>query len=174
LTHSREKHNVWSIHSSESRACPPQEGCAPFRRAFHKEEFVIPIHHIGVVATGLSATAALLAPAAPAAAAAPSPGGKLVLAVIPAGQSSGPLRLATLECDPDGGSHAAAATACAELHAVGGDLTALADNGGICTREYRPVTAIAAGTWQGDPVAYRATFPNHCVLLDATGEVFDF
>jgi len=145
-------------------------------RAFHKEEFVVPIHHIGVVATSLSATAALLAPGAPAAAApaVPSPGSTLMLAVFPAGQSSGPLRLATLECDPDGGSHAAAGSACAELHTVGGDLAALADKGGICTREYRPVTAIAAGTWQGDPVAYRATFPNHCVLLNATGEVFDF
>jgi hypothetical protein len=142
-------------------------------RAFHKEEPVVPIHHIGVVATGLSATAALLAPGAPAAAA-PSPAGTLMLAVFPAGQSSGPLRLATLECDPDGGSHAAAGSACDDLHAVDGDLAAIADNGGICTREYRPVTAIATGTWQGDPVAYRATFPNNCVLLDATGEVFDF
>ncbi|MEU7907559.1 SSI family serine proteinase inhibitor [Actinoplanes sp. NPDC049118] len=146
-------------------------------RAFHKEEFVVPIHHIGVLATSLSTTAALLATGAPAAAApaaVPPPGSNLVLAVFPAGQSTGPLRLATLECDPDGGSHAAAGSACDDLHAVDGDLTALADDGGICTREYRPVTAIAAGTWQGDPVAYRQTFPNHCVLINATGKVFDF
>ncbi|MET8154070.1 SSI family serine proteinase inhibitor [Actinoplanes sp. NPDC049668] len=145
-------------------------------RAFHKEEFVVPIHHIGVLATSLSTTAALLAPGAPAAAApaAPAPSSRLVLAVFPAGQETGPMRLATLQCDPDGGSHAAAGSACDDLHKVNGDLTALADDDAICTREYRPVTAIARGTWQGDPVAYTESFPNHCVLLSATGEVFNF
>jgi hypothetical protein len=144
---------------------------------FHKEEFVIPIHHIGVVATGLSATAALLAPGAPATAAppAPAPASSLVLAVYPADQSSGPARLATLECDPAGGSHIAAGPACADLHSVAGDLTALTgDDDTFCTREYRPVTAIAVGTWEGQPVAYRKTFSNHCVLLSTTGEVFHF
>jgi hypothetical protein len=145
-------------------------------RAFHKEEFVVPIHHIGVLATSLSATAALIAPGTPAAAAptAPTPDSTLVLAVLPADHGGVPPRLATLECGPDGGSHAAVGSACDDLRMVDGDIAALADERGLCTREYQPVTAIAVGTWEGNPVAYRETFSNRCVLLHATGEVFDF
>ncbi|GAB1643185.1 hypothetical protein KRMM14A1259_36080 [Krasilnikovia sp. MM14-A1259] len=144
--------------------------------AFHKEEIVVPIHHIGILATGLSTTAALIAPGTPAAAApaVPASDSAMVLAVLPADHSGVPPRFATLECDPDGGSHAASGSACNDLRAVGGDITAIADNGGICTREYQPVTAIAVGTWEGNPVTYRKTFSNNCVLLHATGDVFDF
>ncbi|GAB1694556.1 SSI family serine proteinase inhibitor [Krasilnikovia sp. M28-CT-15] len=144
-------------------------------RAFHKEEIVVPIHHIGILATSLSTTAALIAPGTPAAAAptAPASDSALVLAVLPADHSGVPPRLATLECDPDGGSHAAAGSACDDLRMVDGDIAALAEDG-ICTREYQPVTAIAVGTWEGNPVAYRETFSNRCLLLHATGDVFDF
>jgi hypothetical protein len=137
---------------------------------------VVPIHHIGILATGVSTTAALIAIGTPAAAAptAPAPDSTLVLAVLPADHSGVPSRLATLECDPDGGSHATAGSACDDLRLVDGDIPALADEHGICTRVYQPVTAIAAGTWEGNPVAYRETFSNRCVLLRATGEVFDF
>ncbi|BFU42235.1 SSI family serine proteinase inhibitor [Krasilnikovia sp. MM14-A1004] len=144
--------------------------------AFHKEEIVVPIHHIGILATSLSTTAALIAPGTPAAAAptAPAPDSTLVLAVLPADHSGVPPRLATLECDPDGGSHKAPSSACNDLRGVDGDIAELADEGGFCTREYQPVTAIAVGTWEGNPVAYRETFSNRCVLLHATGDVFDF
>ncbi|MCU7730113.1 subtilase-type protease inhibitor [Actinoplanes sp. KI2] len=137
---------------------------------------MIPIHHIGILATSLSTTAALIAPGTPAAAAptAPAPDSTLVLAVLPADPGGVPPRLATLECDPDGGSYAAAGSACDDLRLVDGDIAALTDDGGICTRVYQPVTAIAVGTWEGNPVAYRETFSNRCVLLHATGDVFDF
>ncbi|GGQ85321.1 SSI family serine proteinase inhibitor [Couchioplanes azureus] len=137
---------------------------------------MIPLHHAGLLAASVSTTAALLAAGSPAAAAPTPPpsGSALVLAVVPATQSTVPPRITSLQCSPDGGAHPAAAAACADLRAVDGDLTALTAHGGICTQEYQPVTAFAAGSWQGRPVTYRKTFSNHCILLDATGDVFDF
>jgi hypothetical protein len=91
-------------------------------RAFHKEEIVIPIHHLGILATGPS--------------------------------DPGPAR--------------------DQLRVAAGDIAALADEHGARAREYQPVTAIAVGAWTGHPAAYRETVPNRCVLLHATGDVFDF
>ncbi|MEV6602461.1 SSI family serine proteinase inhibitor [Actinoplanes sp. NPDC051346] len=135
-----------------------------------------PMHHAGLLAASVSTAALLLSAGSPAAAApAPPPSNSsLVLAVVPATQSALPPRITSLECGPAGGAHPAAAAACADLRAVDGDLSALNDSGGICTKEYQPVTAFAVGTWQGEPVAYRATFSNHCILLNATGDVFNF
>ncbi|MFI7598184.1 SSI family serine proteinase inhibitor [Actinoplanes sp. NPDC049681] len=135
-----------------------------------------PMHHAALLAASVSTTAALLGAGSPAAAApaASPPDSTLVLAVVPATQSTHPPRITILECAPDGGTHPEAAAACSDLRAVDGNLAAFNDNGGICTKEYQPVIAIAVGTWQGEPVHYRETFSNHCIMLNATGDVFDF
>lgn len=137
---------------------------------------MLSIRRAGILAITLCATAAVLAPATPAAArptAAPAPSA-IALSVRPAETAAGPVRHAVLTCDPDGGTHPSAATACDDLRSVGGDLSALTAQDGICTREYRPVTAVATGVWQGRPLSYRATFANRCILLLATGDVFNF
>ncbi|GAA0440145.1 hypothetical protein Aca07nite_47960 [Actinoplanes capillaceus] len=84
-----------------------------------------------------------------------------------------PSRTALLYCEADGGSHRSAAAACQDLRAVDGDFHALPDAGGICTREYRPVVATAVGFWAGRMTSYREVFGNNCLLLRATGSVFD-
>lgn len=137
---------------------------------------MLSIRRAGALALSLCATAAALAPAS-AATARPASGpaaSRVLLSVVPVEQGSNPERLAVLECDPDGGTHTRAASACDQLRAVGGDLQALADDSSICTREYRPVTATAIGVWRGSPLSYRVTFSNRCLLLSATGDVFNF
>lgn len=81
-----------------------------------------------------------------------------------------------LECFPSGGSHPNADTACAELLRSSGDFDALADNQEpmSCTMEYRPVVAMAEGTWLGMPVSWTREFGNGCALHTATGMVFVF
>lgn len=81
-----------------------------------------------------------------------------------------------LECDPPGGTHPNARSACVELHRAHGDFDALADlqEPTSCTLEYRPVIAQADGTWHGDPVEWTHEFGNSCALRSATGTVFLF
>lgn len=81
-----------------------------------------------------------------------------------------------LECDPPGGSHPNAKSACVELHMSHGDFDELADHQPpmSCTMEYRPVIAEAHGTWHGDAVDWVQEFPNDCTLRTATGSVFRF
>jgi hypothetical protein len=43
-----------------------------------------------------------------------------------------------------------------------------------CTMEYRPVIAVADGTWRGEPVAWEQEFSNPCTLRTSTGPVFQF
>jgi hypothetical protein len=81
-----------------------------------------------------------------------------------------------LECDPPGGTHPNAKSACVELHRAHGDFDALADQQepASCTMEYRPVLAEAYGTWHGEPVEWAHEFGNDCTLRTATGSVFLF
>ncbi|GIF05245.1 SSI family serine proteinase inhibitor [Actinoplanes siamensis] len=135
------------------------------------------IRRAGVLALSLCAATATLAAGSPAQAAptpAPASSGRVVLSVFPAEVGDETPRVAVLRCDVDGGTHRLAKTACDELRAVDGDVAALADDEAICTREYRPVTAVAVGVWRGEPLTYRATFSNRCILLSATGNVFNF
>ncbi|WP_282759548.1 SSI family serine proteinase inhibitor [Actinoplanes sandaracinus] len=129
-----------------------------------------------ILALSLCATAAALPLGSPAAAesARPLASSTVLLSVIPAEPAGGPIQQALLRCDADGGTHRAATAACDDLRSVGGDIRALATEDGICTREYRPVTAVAMGVWRGEPLSYRATFSNRCLLLLATGDVFNF
>ncbi|MGF1430350.1 SSI family serine proteinase inhibitor [Kitasatospora sp. LaBMicrA B282] len=84
-------------------------------------------------------------------------------------------RAATLDCGAQAtGDHPAAAAACADLVGVQGDFAALAPSHSYCPALYLPVTATAAGLWDGQPVSYQQTFTNQCSLERATGEVFAF
>lgn len=88
----------------------------------------------------------------------------------------GDTQMVVLECDPPGGTHPNAKSACVELHRAHGDFDALAEfqEPASCTMEYRPVTAQAHGTWHGEPVHWTHEFGNDCALRTATGAVFRF
>jgi hypothetical protein len=88
----------------------------------------------------------------------------------------GALETVELECDPAGGTHPNPTDACDELLLAQGDFDALADQQELtnCTMEYRPVSAVAYGTWRGEPVWWEREFGNHCTLRTATGTVFQF
>ncbi|MFI9009063.1 SSI family serine proteinase inhibitor [Actinosynnema sp. NPDC053489] len=80
-----------------------------------------------------------------------------------------------LTCDPAAGEHRAAQAACGEIAAAGGDFTRLpGTDPQLCTFDYQPVTAIAFGSWRGEPVRYVHEFPNRCVMEQETGTVFSF
>ncbi|GAA4152999.1 SSI family serine proteinase inhibitor [Actinomadura keratinilytica] len=142
-----------------------------------------------LVATALAGAALAVLPALPAHAAptaAPTTGnttdataaprgvrGQLRLTLTYPGQSTSGTRTVTLRCDPHGGSHPRAATACAELNRRSGRLDRGPDDA-ICTMNYSPVVASAKGTWGGRPVDFRKEYPNDCVLRSQTGSVFAF
>ncbi|MFC4501449.1 MULTISPECIES: subtilase-type protease inhibitor [Streptomyces] len=85
-------------------------------------------------------------------------------------------RAVTLSCAPGpSGTHPAAAPACAELRAAGGDPAALAVPGGaVCTKRYDPVVVTVDGVWQGRRVAYEHVFANECVRNAAESSLFTF
>ncbi|MGP4045853.1 protease inhibitor [Streptomyces sp. 2A115] len=87
-----------------------------------------------------------------------------------------PERAATLTCTPTAsGTHPAAASACAELRASGGDFDALTGRRDVmCTREYDPVVVTVDGVWQGRRVSYERTFSNECVKNSYGTTVFTF
>lgn len=87
-----------------------------------------------------------------------------------------PERAVTLTCAPrPSGTHPAAAGACAELRASGGDLDALTGRvGAMCTKEYDPVVVTVQGVWEGKRVAYERVFPNECVRDSAATALFAF
>ncbi|MEV4164515.1 SSI family serine proteinase inhibitor [Nonomuraea dietziae] len=80
---------------------------------------------------------------------------------------------ARLTCGWDGGTHPKAAAACALLTTVEGDLARHPGERGACTKEHHPHTVSLSGTWNGRNVSYLRTFGNRCVMLLATGAVFD-
>jgi hypothetical protein len=81
-----------------------------------------------------------------------------------------------LECEPMGGSHPNPLRACMELRMADGDFERLPGRPDItnCTMEYRPVTAVAEGTWDGERVAWKREFSNACTLHTVTGSIFQF
>ncbi|GGT11082.1 SSI family serine proteinase inhibitor [Streptomyces chromofuscus] len=123
---------------------------------------------------GLLATAALLAVgAAPARASVQESraGDWLYLTVSRGDAQSGDTRGTVLMCDPPQG-HRRAAEACAQLDAVGGDITRMPMAHASCLMIHAPVTVDAVGEWRGQPVDYRRTFPNDCEMRVRTGAVF--
>lgn len=87
-----------------------------------------------------------------------------------------PERAVTLTCAPtSSGTHPAAALACAELRAVGGDFDALAAGDGVlCNKLYNPVVVTVDGVWQGRRVSYERAFSNECVKNAYGYSVFAF
>ncbi|MGW1280964.1 subtilase-type protease inhibitor [Streptomyces tsukubensis] len=86
-------------------------------------------------------------------------------------------RAVTLSCAPRAtGTHPAAADACRELRAVGGDFRALPSElpQTLCTREWAPVTVTADGVWEGRRVAWSGTYNNSCEMAATLGVVFEF
>ncbi|WP_432109374.1 SSI family serine proteinase inhibitor [Streptomyces sp. AA1529] len=85
------------------------------------------------------------------------------------------IRGVMLHCEPTPhGHHPRAAETCAALDAAHGDLDALPAGNGRCTMQYDPVTVAARGSHRGQAVNWKKTFPNACVMHQATGPVFDF
>ncbi|MFB6992596.1 SSI family serine proteinase inhibitor [Streptomyces sp. NPDC056304] len=85
------------------------------------------------------------------------------------------IRGVALSCPPaPDARHPHAATACAALVAVSGDLDRLPRDPHLCTKEYDPVTVTATGAWDGRPVTWRKTFPSACEADTLTGPVFRF
>ncbi|MCX4903136.1 subtilase-type protease inhibitor [Streptomyces sp. NBC_00878] len=87
-----------------------------------------------------------------------------------------PERAVTLSCAPTAsGTHPAAASACAELGATGGNFGALLGRSvANCTREYDPVVVTVDGVWQGKRVSFENTFANECVKNSYGVTVFTF
>lgn len=83
-------------------------------------------------------------------------------------------RSAALTCEPAGGTHPDPVAACRDLAIAGGDFANLPGDPliGACPMVYDPVTASAVGLWRGEPVEFRATYSNACVLRARTGHVF--
>ncbi|MFD9127633.1 SSI family serine proteinase inhibitor [Kitasatospora sp. NPDC059571] len=119
-----------------------------------------------IAGAAAAALALLLLPVPPAASARAVPS-RLVL-------SAGERRTELLCSGVPGGGHPAAARACAELAAAGGDLDRLPRGSALCPMVYQPVTAAADGLWDGRRVHWSQEFANACILRRATGTVFAF
>ncbi|MFJ8964013.1 SSI family serine proteinase inhibitor [Lentzea sp. NPDC102401] len=125
----------------------------------------------------LFACLALAAPLVPATAqAAPLtapllPASGLVLSVQP---EMGTLSTTQLNCEPAGGLHKNAETACEELLPVEGDFRRMDAADALCTMELNPVKATLRGKWRTKRVDFQQVFSNPCVMRAYTGKVFDF
>ncbi len=87
-----------------------------------------------------------------------------------------PERAVTLTCAPGpSGTHPAAASACADLTGVGGDLNALTRSDDVmCPMVYDPVLVTVDGVWQGKRVSYERSFSNACEMNAHGSSVFAF
>ena len=79
-----------------------------------------------------------------------------------------------LKCEPAGGTHVDAATACATLDAAGGDLDALPPSQTACILIYKPVYIEVGGNWRDRVVRFQHTYPNLCVAGAESAGVFTF
>ncbi|MFE3051735.1 subtilase-type protease inhibitor [Nocardia sp. NPDC059239] len=132
-----------------------------------------------LVGAGLGVAAALVA--VPVAQADPVADGSpsvltLTLAQGDSLESSSSQRTVLLACSPVvAGTHPAAAPACDELTAAGGDFEKLSGHPmRFCTMIYDPVTVAADGVWRGSPVSYRHTYANKCQAENRSTYVFAF
>ena len=130
-----------------------------------------------LVAALLPATAGFLPAAAPAQAQADTPSRSVLELTVTDGEQPDPstAHSVVLTCEPPGGSHPDAATACKQLDEVDGHFESLnVHPTQVCTLVYLPVTATAGGTWRGRPVTFQHTYPNRCDMLRRADAVFDF
>jgi hypothetical protein len=83
-----------------------------------------------------------------------------------------PLRTATLTCSPAGGTHQAAAEACAVLAGARGNPAKITPADVMCTLEYAPVKVKMAGRYHRKPVRFKKTYSNPCRLQAEAGALF--
>lgn len=114
--------------------------------------------------------AAICVTAVPAAAAMPS---ALTLTATTSGQAP---HVVELTCDPDGGSHPDAQTACMQLSQVDGDIAHLPPTQAhiFCPMIFQPITVTATGVWRGQPVRFQDRYTNSCERDNKTGLLFRF
>jgi hypothetical protein len=108
-----------------------------------------------LVAAVLVVAAGTVAAATPATAAA-EPGGVLGIMItpLPSGMPSTP-RVATLTCDPTGGTHPRAAEACKDIAEAKGDIAAVPPYPRTgCLPVWQPVTVTVRGTWGGQVIDF--------------------
>jgi hypothetical protein len=81
-----------------------------------------------------------------------------------------------LTCEPPGGTHPNAKSACREILIAHGNFESLPGDQEVaaCTLEYSPVVAVAEGMWRGAPVSWEHEYGNACSLHRETGAVFLF
>ncbi|GAA1038508.1 hypothetical protein GCM10009557_54690 [Virgisporangium ochraceum] len=122
---------------------------------------------IAIATTAAAAFVGILLSSQPAAAAPAA--GKVVITVKAADAAA---RSATLTCAPVGGSHTAAAEACAVLSAAKGNPADITPADVMCTMEYAPVKVKVVGKWNGKTVRYTETFSNGCRTSAEGGALF--
>jgi hypothetical protein len=114
--------------------------------------------------------AAVCVTAVPAAAAMPS---TLTLSATTDGQAP---HLVQLTCDPAGGTHPDAQTACMQLSQVDGDIAHLPGTEAhiFCPMIFQPITVSATGLWRGRTVLFQDKYTNSCERDNKTGDLFRF
>ncbi|MEU9056458.1 subtilase-type protease inhibitor [Streptomyces sp. NPDC048384] len=86
-------------------------------------------------------------------------------------------RAVTLTCKPTaGGTHPAAAAACADLERAQGQpaRTLNEEPGRACPQIYAPVTVTADGVWEGRRLSFERTFANRCMAQSRVTSLFGF
>lgn len=77
-----------------------------------------------------------------------------------------------LSCSPPSGTHPNPKKACKVLTKVDGWIEAIERDDRACTKEYKPVTLWAEGTWKGRSIYWAAYFGNRCEAAAATQDLF--
>ncbi|MEO6088581.1 MAG: SSI family serine proteinase inhibitor [Umezawaea sp.] len=125
----------------------------------------------------LLAVFAAALPFLPAADIAPPLGSELVPSstiVLTKSTSDAGVRSVDLHCEPTGGKHPNARSACEDLLLSDGHVQAVRHTDSFCTLEYRPVHVTAIGSWRGEHRSYDHVYSNACAMRVATGSVFQF
>jgi hypothetical protein len=116
------------------------------------------------------ATVAASATALPTAAAMPS------TLTLTAATNGGTPHVVELTCDPVGGNHPDAWTACLQLAQVDGDIAAMPGTQAhiFCPMIFQPITVTATGLWRGRLVRFQDRYTNGCERDNRTGNLFRF
>jgi Subtilisin inhibitor-like len=129
-----------------------------------------------VCATALSAGVIVLCGMLAPAAASEQPSQSTL--VITAWDSSGfiaeQIHEVVLKCEPAGGSHVDAATACTTLDDVDGEFDALEPTGEACILIYKPVYIEVGGNWRDHVIHFQHNYSNLCLAKVESAGVFSF
>jgi hypothetical protein len=115
-------------------------------------------------------TVAACVTALPAAAAMPS------TLTLTAATNGGTPHVVELTCDPAGGNHPDAQTACMQLEQVDGDIATMPGTEAhiFCPMIFQPITVTATGLWRGRLVHFQDRYTNGCERDNKTGNLFRF